>query len=60
MTSNFPLSIVTKKYLRAYYKILDTMIKNMTNVTLTNSISDNFILQMIPHHRAAITMSKNI
>jgi len=60
MNSNRPLSIVTKKYLRAYYKILDTMIKDMTSVILTKSISDNFIMQMIPHHRAAIEMSKNI
>ncbi|MFE6167369.1 DUF305 domain-containing protein [Viridibacillus arvi] len=60
MNSDCHLSIVTKKYLRAYYKILDTMIKDMTSVTLTKSISDNFIMQMIPHHRAAIEMSKNI
>ncbi|MGE7837146.1 hypothetical protein [Viridibacillus arvi] len=56
MNSDCPLSIVTKKYLRAYYKILDTMIKDMTSVTLMKSISDNFIMQIIPHHRAAIEM----
>lgn len=32
----------------------------MTTANLTNSISRNFIVQMIPHHRAAIEMSKNI
>ncbi len=32
----------------------------MTGAELTNSISHNFIAQMIPHHEAAIAMSKNI
>lgn len=32
----------------------------MTSAELTNSISHNFIVQMIPHHRAAIEMSQNI
>lgn len=32
----------------------------MNTANLTNSISRNFIVQMIPHHRAAIEMSKNI
>jgi len=32
----------------------------MTGVTLTNSISHNFIVQMVPHHKAAIQMSENI
>lgn len=36
------------------------MIYDMTNAPLTNSISHNFIVQMIPHHRAAIEMSRNL
>lgn len=32
----------------------------MTGVCLTDSISGNFIMQMIPHHTAAIEMSANI
>lgn len=53
-------SDVTKQYLRCFYEILDNMIKEMISAKLTNSISHNFIVQMIPHHRAAIKMSQNI
>lgn len=60
MDRNCQLSHVTKAYLDHYYDILNTMICDMTSVLLTNSISDNFIKQMIPHHLAAIKMSKNI
>lgn len=50
----------TEEYLCAYKKILEEMIKGMTEAKLTDSISHNFIVQMIPHHRAAIEMSKNV
>lgn len=50
----------TKEYLGGYYYILDEMIWGMTSAELNDSISHNFIVQMIPHHRAAIEMSKNI
>ena len=60
MDKHCKLSYVTKSYLDYYYAILNTMICDMTTVHLTNSISDNFIKQMIPHHLAAIKMSKNI
>ncbi len=50
----------TKIYLEHYYCILDEMIRNMKSADLTESISHNFITQMIPHHRAAIKMSQNI
>lgn len=50
----------TKRYLTEFYEILDCMIEGMTSAELTDSISYNFIVQMIPHHRAAIEMSKNI
>lgn len=53
-------SNVTMTYLQTYHSILDEMIQSMTQVNLTDSISYNFIIQMIPHHHAAIQMSKNI
>lgn len=54
------LSDVTKTYLNRFHCILDEMIESMTTTELTNSISHNFIVQMIPHHQAAIEMSENI
>ncbi len=53
-------SNVTKDYLYRFYCILDDMILGMTEAELTNSVSHNFIVQMIPHHMAAIEMSQNI
>ena len=50
----------TKEYLFVFYDILDHMIQGMENACLTDSISQNFIVQMIPHHRAAIQMSENV
>lgn len=50
----------TKDYLSGFHCILDEMIEGMTNVCLTDSISYNFIIQMIPHHEAAIRMSHNL
>lgn len=49
-----------QRYLNTYYGILDRMITKMSNARLVNSISYNFISQMLPHHRAAIEMSKNV
>jgi len=54
------LSEDSKTYLCCFYQILDEMIQGMTTAALTQSISHNFIVQMIPHHRAAIQMSNNI
>lgn len=58
MTTEF--SNVTKNYLCRFYQILDEMIEGMESAPLTDSISHNFIVQMIPHHRAAIEMSRNL
>ncbi len=55
-----PLHEETKRYLFRYEEILDEMIRGMTEAELTCSISHNFIVQMIPHHRAAIEMSENL
>ena len=54
------LSGGTKRYLCRFYEILDEMIRGMNGAELTDSISHNFIAQMIPHHRAAIQMSENL
>lgn len=53
-------SDVTKEYLKEFYCILDEMIAGMTMANLTDSISHNFIVQMLPHHEAAIEMSGNL
>ena len=43
-----------------YEAILNEMIGKMTNACLNDSLSHNFIVRMIPHHEAAIEMSRNI
>lgn len=60
MEKSSRLSNVTKNYLSAFNCILDEMIQRMTEAEQSDSISHNFIVQMIPHHRAAIEMSENI
>ena len=54
------LSEVSKQYLCRFYDILDDMITGMTAAELTDSLSHNFIVQMIPHHEAATQMSENL
>ncbi len=53
------LSRVSQKYLTRYREITENMICKMNGVDFTDSISQNFINQMIPHHEAAIEMSQN-
>ncbi len=48
------------QYLCRYARIRRDMIAGMTHAEQTDSISRNFIAQMIPHHEAAIAMSENI
>ena len=50
----------TNDYLDAYSCILKEMICGMTTAKLSDSISHNFIVQMIPHHKAAVQMSRNV
>ena len=50
----------TLKYLSCFQGTLDKMIREMSGAQLTDSISHNFITQMIPHHQAAIEMSRNL
>lgn len=54
------LSLVAKSYLSRYHEILDNMIQSMEQAQLTDSISQNFIVQMIPHHEAAVQMAHNL
>lgn len=60
MNNENRLSTVTKDYLTQFHCILDEMTEDMTSATLNDSISENFIVQMIPHHHAAIAMSQNL
>ncbi|KOY81925.1 DUF305 domain-containing protein [Lysinibacillus macroides] len=60
MTKPIELSNVTKAYLEEYQRILDKMMQGMSYVTITCSISENFIKQIIPHQVAAIKMSENV
>ncbi len=60
MNDTCSLKRAAETYLAAYYSILEEMICGMTNASLSDSISHNFIVQMIPHHRAAIRMSQNL
>ena len=54
------LSEDSKTYLCCFYQTLDGMVQSMTTARLTQSISHNFVVQMVPHHRAAIQMSNNV
>lgn len=60
MNSYHHFSNVTVSYLDCFQEILDKMIFDMTSAQPTDSISHTFIVQMIPHHMAAIEMSQNL
>lgn len=60
MECSQPCGGAVRSYLRRFHAILNEMIRGMTGAELTDSISHNFIVQMIPHHRAAIEMSENL
>lgn len=47
-------------YLEEFRSILEAMVEGMCSAKLNESISHNFIVQMIPHHEAAIRMSENV
>lgn len=60
MQKQYRFSHVTTDYLETFQCILSEMIQKMTEAELSCSISYNFMVQMIPHHEAAIEMSKNL
>ena len=49
-----------KNYLARFDEILNEMAKKMLNPRLTNNITLDFIVCMVPHHQAAIYMSQNL
>ena len=57
---NCTLSNVTKDFLDKYYDILGEMIEEMTTVSNSDSISENFIGIYVPFCRAAAEMSENV
>lgn len=60
MNAHHCFSNVTASYLDCFQEILNKMIFDMTSAQPTESISHTFIVQMIPHHMAAIEMSQNL
>ncbi len=60
MANTYLLRDPSKRYLCCYYQILDEMIQGITTAKLTRSLSHNFIVQMIPHHQAAVRMCRNL
>lgn len=60
MSTSKGLSSITVAYLYRFHEILEDMIAGMTGAELTDSISHNFIVQMIPHHMAAIEMCRSL
>lgn len=60
MNTSCELSRNTLRYLECFEGILREMILKMTEAEPSCSISDTFIRQMIPHHQAAIEMSKSL
>ena len=59
MNRSCNFSNVTNDYLAFYDCILSDMMDEMTHAELSDSISHNFITQMIPHHQGAVSMSEN-
>jgi len=60
MHCQMELSKVTTQYVSRFYDLLNEMRRKMTNAGCTDSISHNFIVQMLPHHQTAIYMSHNL
>lgn len=52
--------VEVRKYLNRFNQILLEMSHKMLNANITNSITINFIENMIPHHQAAIYMCENL
>ena len=60
MANTYLLSDEAKRYLCCYYQILDEMIQSISAAKLTQSISQNTIVQLLPHHRAAVRLCRNL
>ena len=60
MANTYLLSDEAKRYLCCYYQILDEMIQGISAAKLTQSISQNTVVQLLPYHRAAVRLCRNI
>ena len=60
MANTYLLSEEAKRYLCCYYQILDGMIQGVSAARLTQSISHNYIVQLLPQHRAAVRLCRNL
>ena len=60
MANTFLLSDEAKRYLCCYYQILDGMIQGVSAAKLTQSISHNYIVQILPQNRAAVRLCRNL
>ena len=60
MANTYLLSDEAKRYLCCYYQILDGMIQGVSAAKLTQSISHNCIVQLLPQHRAAVRLCRNL
>lgn len=60
MANTYLLSDESKQYLCCYYQILDEMIQGISAAKLTQSISHNCIVQLLPHHRSAVRLCRNL
>ena len=60
MSNTYLLSDEAKRYLCCYYQILDGMIQGVSAARLTQSISHNYIVQLLPQHRAAVRLCRNL
>lgn len=50
----------TENYISVYNKICSEMVYKIKTAEFNKNLSHNFIVQMIPHHRAIIDMYENI
>ena len=60
MANTYLLSDEAKRYLCCYYQILDGMIQSVSAARLTQSISHNYIVQLLPPHRSAVRLCRNL
>ena len=60
MANTYLLSDEAKRYLCCYYQILDGMIQGVSAAKLTQSISHNYIVQILPQDRAAVRLCRNL
>ncbi len=59
MNTSNRLNEDAKEYLNNFYSILDNMMNSMTRAEPTDSISADFMPEMLTHRLGAIQISKN-